>query len=396
MTNSPNHTTASSTPPAETTARAQERSGAARGRELAALLICFAGDRAASKARRPLEKQIRAVGDVVFDTTILRVDEKHGASVYDPRRIVPGALTPMLTWGVFGLLTGGVASLVISAVLGAILGGLAAYRTVHHATKAQLERLGRELPPNSSILLTSAETSDPQRLLQAVARHKPTVASAAAIADDLTTRFFGGAPDAPGEAPSRPAAGSLRLGETPRLTMILFRYHDPIAAKNVAARLAKQKYVPDELDIELLVRTDASGRRHVTDPKFGSAAIGKNNIVGWGGLGLVCGAIAGATGDGGIAGFLTGGFLTALFWGLFGLAAGALYGLWAGRAISARRLKGIGNLLAPGTSTLLAWTDRPLSQDTIDTLDSGESERLLLTIRPTEGGAVLVPAGSAA
>src|ERR1044071_3532423 len=79
--------------------------------------------------------------------------------------------------------------------------------------------------------------------------------------------------------------------------------------------------------------------------------------------GLVCGALAGATGGGGFVGFLEGGLVTGVAWGLFGLGAGALYGLWAGRATSARRLEGIGPILAPGTSTLLAWAEGPLSPE---------------------------------
>ena len=39
------------------------------------------------------------------------------------------------------------------------------------------------------------------------------------------------------------------------------------------------------------------------------------------------------------------------------LFAGALYGLWAGRAVSARRLKGVGPLLPPDSSVILAWAD---------------------------------------
>jgi len=82
--------------------------------------------------------------------------------------------------------------------------------------------------------------------------------------------------------------------------------------------------------------------------------------------------------------------VTGVAWGLFGLGAGALYGLWAGRATSARRLEGIGPILAPGTSTLLAWAEGPLSPEAVDLL-AGQpgTRRLVLSFNPSEHGAIL-------
>jgi len=100
---------------------------------------------------------------------------------------------------------------------------------------------------------------------------------------------------------------------------------------------------------------------------------------------VVVGAIAGASGGG----ILKGGVVTGIAWAIFGVFDGALYGLWAGRTISARRLKGIGPLLARDTSVLLAWADGPVSQETIDTLSAGNAQRLVLRFNPVASGAVL-------
>ena len=81
--------------------------------------------------------------------------------------------------------------------------------------------------------------------------------------------------------------------------------------------------------------------------------------------------------------------MTGIGWAVFGLLAGALYGLWAGRAVSARRLKGLSGLLIPGSSILLAWADGPVGQDTIDPLTASGSQRLILRFNAIEGGAVL-------
>ena len=81
------------------------------GRLLGVLLLCFGKLKAAAAARRPLDEDLRSRGGTVLDTVVMKVSAKHRASVYDPRRVVQGTLTAALTWGVFGLLSGGLKSL---------------------------------------------------------------------------------------------------------------------------------------------------------------------------------------------------------------------------------------------------------------------------------------------
>jgi hypothetical protein len=305
---------------------------------LGALLVCFTGREGAAKARRSLETRLRSSGNAVLGTTVLQVDHKHAASVHDPHRVLAGTLTSLLTWGLFGLLSGGVLSLIISALLGALWGGLIAYYRIHHVTKDQLARLGKQLPALSSALLTFAETSDARRLLEASSRQRPSAASVAAIAEDLTARVFTGPADNPVEIPRRSSGRRASSDRTARLSMILLRYPEGATAKQVASRIAASGETVDAPRVELVVETNRSGRTHVTDPRFGVGAAARYNVVSWGGLGLLSGAIAGATGGSGIVNFLEGGFLTGVAWGVFGLGAGALYGLWAGRACGVRKV----------------------------------------------------------
>ena len=88
----------------------------------------------------------RAGGDAILDEVVLRVDAKHKAQVYDPRRVLAGTLTPALTWGLFGLLAGGLES-------GLRLGGgrrhlrrpvRLLHRAPAHQERAQAHR---QLPP---------------------------------------------------------------------------------------------------------------------------------------------------------------------------------------------------------------------------------------------------------
>jgi uncharacterized membrane protein len=365
--------------------------GAVGGSQVAVLLACFSGTKAAGKARHGLDAQLKSHGDALLDSVILQVDAKHKASDHDPHRVLYAALTPALTWGLFGLLFGSdaVVSAIIWAVIGAICGGLYGYYMLRLAPKRELARIGAQLPAPSSALALFVETTDARRVLEATAGHQPTAASVAAISADLATRVFAGPAEAielPGGGPGR----ELPPDHDSVLSMIMLRYPDPGTAKKIAAEMApKTKKAAPPLQVELVIQADRSGHRHVTDPTLGVAATSRQSLVSWGGFGVVFGALAGAIDGGGFGGALKGALVTAVIWGIFGLIAGALFGLWAGRAVSARRLKSVGPLLAPGTSMVVAWAAEPVTDDTLDRYLTPGSQRLVLRFDPVEGGALL-------
>jgi hypothetical protein len=353
-------------------------------RQLAILLACFGDRKAASKARHPLEEKLRADGDVVLDTTELQVNAEHKASIHDLSRLWKGTAVVTLTWGLFGLAANGWQGLLIWAAVGAVCGAAFTYYSVHHVTKAELASIGTHMPANSSALVTFAETSDPRRLLAATAGHQTSAATAALVSPDLNATVFAGASN-PIEVSHSSGSEALAANNTSVVSMIMLRYPDVDMAKETAARIAKTKSDGANAQIELVIKVDPNGHRHVTDPKFGPKAWAKSDIVSWGVFGVVVGAIAGAFGGG----IFKGAVLTGIGWALFGLFAGALYGLWAGRATTARRLKGIGPILAPGSSMLLAWAQGPVKHETLDRLATANATRLVLLFNPTDGGAVL-------
>jgi hypothetical protein len=358
---------------------------------LGVLLVCFDKLKAAGEVRHSLDAQLKSQGDALLDTVVVRVNAKRKVSLYDPRRVVQGTLTPLLTWGVFGLIAGGPKSLAIWAIVGAVCGGLWAHYTEHLLRKNELARIGSRLPASSSALATFAETRDPRSLLKATATYSPTAASVAAVGDDLTARVFAGAAD-PIELPHSPAGGPLPPGQASPLSMILLRYPDPRTAKQIASRAApksKKTAESSPVQVELVIWAGRDGRRHVADPSTGVAAWAKSDVISWGLFGVAFGALAGAFGGGGVHSFVTDAVLTGIGWAVFGLVAGALYGLWAGRSVSARRLKSLGSFVAPGTSMIVAWADGPLRQDTLDTLTAPGSQQLILRFNPVEGGALL-------
>jgi hypothetical protein len=109
----------------------------------------------------------------------------------------------------------------------------------------------------------------------------------------------------------------------------------------------------------------------------------------WTVLGLICGGLAGLTGGHGFVGFLEGGLVTGIAWGLFGAAAGVLYGLWVGRTISDRRLRPIAPLIPENTSSLVAWTDAPPDETTLAPLTGSAEQHLILSFISTGRGAIL-------
>src|SRR5262249_30746468 len=80
--------------------------GRMSSRDVAVVLLCFAGKKSASTHQDPLQERLRSAGDTVLQTTILQVDGKRKASVHDPRRVMAGTLTAAFTWGLFGLVAG--------------------------------------------------------------------------------------------------------------------------------------------------------------------------------------------------------------------------------------------------------------------------------------------------
>ena len=358
--------------------------GATSDGQLGLLLACFDGRKTAGKARRSLETQLRAQGDELLDTVVLEVDEKHKATVHDPRRILWGTVSAALVWGLCGVAgADGVWSVLFWGAVGAIGGVLILYYSLHHLTKSELASIGSGLPAQSSALVVSVATKHPRRLLEATAVQTTTAASVAAIGGDLTAHVFAGPAD-PVELP--PGSPSELRGDSTLLSMVILRYPSPETAK----QMVLQPPADSVLEVEMMIRRDSDGSRHVSDPYFGVKALAKSEMLWWGGFGLVLGALGGAVGGGGVLGFIEDGVLTAIAWAIVGLGVGALYGLVFGKAVSARRLESVGSLLAPGSSILMAWVDAksPLSENALDAYSRPGSQRLILNLNSSEHGAV--------
>jgi uncharacterized membrane protein len=362
------------------------------GAELCVLLACFAGRKQAAKIRRKLDERIRQGGDAILDQVVVAVNAKRRARVHDPQRTLGGTLTPALTWGIFGLLAGGLQSLAVWAVLGAVCGGLYAYYFEHRLTKDELKRIGGRLPGNSSAIVAFVRGPDPRRILSSTASYQPTTASVAAVTPDLSARVYSGAAH-PVKASATPVDAALTAAadQAVALTMLLVRFAGQHAARQSLGKSGSAKHQDQEAPlVELFIEANEHGRRRVIAPTTGSADFAKLDAPSWGLFGVAWGLIVGfAGGDGGALGPLENGLVIGILWGLFGMVAGALYGLWAGRGVSARRLKGLGAFVPPDTSMAVAWAEGPLSKETTERWAGNGSQLLILRFNPVGHGAVL-------
>ena len=338
------------------------------------LLACFAEAKRAGKIRRQLDERIAQGDDAILDQVVVKIDAKHKAQIHDPRRALAGTLTPVLTWGLFGLLAGGLESGVVWAVVGGICGGLYGYYSEHLLTKDELKRLGSRLPAESSAIFAWLRTADPRRILSSAASFQPATASVAAVTADLSAQVYSDAP-----------AGA---AQDTALNMVLVRFAREHAARQALAESGSKDQ--KEPQVELFIEANEQGRRKVIAPKTGTAAFAKSDIVGWGLFGVAWGLIVGFTaGDDGVIGALESGLVIGILWGIFGAAAGALYGMWAGRGVSARRLKGLGGFVPPDSSLVVAWAEGSVRQETVERWAPTGSQRLILRFDPVGDGAVL-------
>jgi hypothetical protein len=339
---------------------------------LEVVLACFSGHKRAGQVHRTLTGNLEADRMKILDEVVYSVTPKGKARGYDPRRTLRGAATPALIWGLFGLVASGGSwqSLLIWAVIGAFGGVLYTYYSGHLETKDQLAHLGTQLPLDSSAILAYVVDTNAATITDALAQFQPALTSVATISGDLSATVRGGTSD----APRRDTLGA----------MLVFRYPGQGTAKRVYADAsAKSKLV----ETELLVNADQQGGLHVASPSL--PALVRSDVSGWGVLGLIYGAAVGYAGSGGLFGALERSVVTGVVWALTGALAGTLYGLYAGRAVSARRLTAFGPLLAPDTSMVLAWTEEAPTRETTEPWMTAESEHLALLFNKASHGAIL-------
>ena len=214
-------------------------------------------------------------GDAILDQVVVAINAKRRARVHDPRRTLGGTLTPALTWGIFGLLAGGLERLAVWAVLGAVCGGLYAYYFEHLLTKDELKRVGGRLPADSSAIVAFVRGADPRRILSSTDAYQPATASVAAIRADLSAQVHSGAAQ-----PTKAAAD-----QATELSMLLVRFVGQHAARQAVGKSGSAKHQDQKApQVERFIEANEHGRRRVIAPTTGSADFAKLDAPSWGAL----------------------------------------------------------------------------------------------------------------
>jgi uncharacterized membrane protein len=343
--------------------------------QLQVLLTCFDSHEEAGRVHHPLSREIKAGGATIFDEAVLKIMPNGKVRVYDPRRTIAGTVTPAVTWGVLGLLAGGGnwLSLVIWAIIGGLCGGLFSYFSKQLIANGQLGQLGKRLAPDSSAVLSFIGETEATQLAAVAAPFKAASTSVVTIQADLSATALSDA-----------AGDSTATSKNTLLNMLLYRYPGKDTARGVSAAASVKS---TGVEAALLIHADSTGKLRVANPH--AKALVRSDVAGWGVLGLVVGAAAGFGGSGGLFGVLERSVITGLVWAVFGLLAGSLYGLWAARAVSARRLSSVRPLVPPNTSLLLAWAEGDLTPARLSPWTVRDSRNLILKFVQTERGAAL-------
>ena len=210
--------------------------------------------------------------------------------------------TSCSTWGVFGLIAGGLQGLWVWGILARDLGcARRPHRTPREQGRAQAGR--QRLPPDSSAIAIFVQGSDPHNACSPRSGpsspaprpgrcHRPGPFRRRSM---RATSSRSSPPERSGAAPAP--------SQTTLLSMLLVRFAGEHGAKKALGDSVRAKH-PDlrAPQVELMVEANKEGRRRVVNPTTGTAVMAKSDIIGWGVCGVVWGAIVGFVGGAGALG----------------------------------------------------------------------------------------------
>lgn len=219
----------------------------------------------------------------------MQVDEKRKVHVHEMGKAARGAAIVIVTWGIFGLVAGGLSGLVIWAVIGAICGGIYCYYYIHTLSDTELKNIAKRLPPNSSVLLAFLKTSHAQQIIDSTSRYTPAASTLVTVGEGMETRVISGTSDKTEKLSptSTPVQGG---ADGDLLSILVFRYRGHQTARQIEGQLRGEwKQAGDALQSEMMIEVDEQKRVHVYDPSPGVRAQAISSMISWGLFGLIVG-----------------------------------------------------------------------------------------------------------
>jgi uncharacterized membrane protein len=186
------------------------------------LAFVFDGEKRAQEVAREVKWDVKATATEmdmkIISTAVVAVDARGKTHVHETGHGGRGAGIGVVAGGLLGLI-GGPAGLLVWAVGGAVIGGIAGRHVGRAVPESDLKALGEQLPPNSSALLILVEDKHAESVIDDMKGYSARIVTltvadqlsgeiAVAVAGDVT-----GPPDE-SQAGDKPAA-AIQAGDTP-------------------------------------------------------------------------------------------------------------------------------------------------------------------------------------
>ncbi|MCW5882627.1 MAG: DUF1269 domain-containing protein, partial [Anaerolineae bacterium] len=131
------------------------------------IAFAFPGQKRADEVVDDLKSSAKAANMKIVTSAVVEVDPKGKTHVDETGHGTAGTAVGLVTGGLLGLI-GGPAGLLVWALGGAVIGGVAGKRAGQVIPKEDLEALGRQLPPNSSAFIVIVEDRDAEAAIDAM------------------------------------------------------------------------------------------------------------------------------------------------------------------------------------------------------------------------------------
>ena len=132
------------------------------------LAFVFSGEKRAHEVASEVKWDTRAAADAmgmkIISRAVVAVDARGKTHVHETAHGTKGAAIGAVAGGLLSLI-GGPAGLLVWAVGGAVIGGIAGKHVGRAVPESDLKALGDQLPPNSSALLILVEDKDAEAVI---------------------------------------------------------------------------------------------------------------------------------------------------------------------------------------------------------------------------------------
>jgi uncharacterized membrane protein len=146
--------------------------------------LCFADRATGQEVAKAVRSEQKLAGYKVVAEAVVEVDAKGKTHIHEPGRGGLGGGIGAAAGGLLGLI-GGPAGLLAWAVAGGVVGGIAGHYMGRAIPAKDLEKLGKQMKPDSSAFLALVEDTDTEKVIDEMKGYKANVVTLT-IADEAS------------------------------------------------------------------------------------------------------------------------------------------------------------------------------------------------------------------